>query len=70
MTIEEQAMELSTAEKLKLMEVLWSDLSRDPEGFEAPQWHLDELKESERLIAEGKEHFLDWSEAKAMLRRK
>jgi len=68
MTLEEQVMRLPKAEKLRLMEALWSDLTENPEEFEPPEWHLQELEETERLIAEGKEHFIDWEESKRSLR--
>jgi hypothetical protein len=68
MTLEEQVMRLPKAEKLKLMEALWSDLSRNSEEFDPPQWHREALEETERLIAEGKETFMDWEESKRMLR--
>lgn len=50
------------------MAALWSDLSRNSEEFEPPQWHREALEETERLIAEGKETFMDWEESKRMLR--
>ena len=52
-------MRLPKAEKLKLMEALWSDLTQNPEEFESPEWHLEELDKTEQLIAEGKENFID-----------
>lgn len=68
MTLEEQVMRLPRAEKLKLMEALWSDLSRNSEQFEPPEWHREELEKTEQLIAEGKEHFMDCEESKRSLR--
>jgi hypothetical protein len=56
--------EMSTAEKLQIMEALWADLSRKPEQVPSPDWHGDVLAERERLIAEGKAKFSDWEEAK------
>lgn len=68
MTLEEQVMSLPKAEKLKLMESLWSDLSRDPEEFDPPEWHHEELEKAEQSLCEGKENFLDWEESKRLLR--
>lgn len=68
MTIQKQALRLSKSEKLKLMEALWDDLSKNPNDFEAPGWHRGELERTEQQIAEGKARFVDWSEAKARLR--
>lgn len=68
MTLEEQVMRLAKVEKLRLMEALWSDLSQNSERFDPPEWHLEELEKTEQLIAEGKEHFIDWQESKRSLR--
>lgn len=57
---------LSKAEKLRLFEALWADLS--VEDIASPQWHQDALHEAERLHAEGKATFSDWSEAKERIR--
>lgn len=59
---------LSVREKLGLMELLWRDLSREPENLEVPQWHLDRLKEAERSVAEGTDEFIDLDVFKAELR--
>lgn len=56
-------------EKLRLMELLWADLSRDESEFESPAWHADVLRETAERRAHGKETVLDWEEAKAKLRR-
>lgn len=55
-------------EKLKLMESLWADLSRDEMELESPDWHEDFLRETSESRARGKEPLLDWDKAK--LRRK
>jgi hypothetical protein len=62
--------DLSLSQKLKLMEDLWADLSREPEKIPAPKWHLDVLAEREKLVREGKAKFVPWPEAKHRLRRK
>jgi hypothetical protein len=59
---------LPRAEKLKLMEALWEDLSRVEADLESPAWHAEELAETERRLAEGKEQVLDWEIAKKALR--
>ncbi len=66
--IEEQALKLSRTEKISLMERLWSDLTGQPDHFEIPAWHVNELEETERNLSEGKERFLDWDEVKRELR--
>ena len=56
-------------EKLRLMELLWEDLSRNAAEFESPGWHADVLRETAERRARGEETVLDWEEAKAKLRR-
>jgi hypothetical protein len=57
---------LSKVEKLRLIETLWADLSA--EDIASPRCHQDALLETERLHAEGKAMFSDWSEAKERIR--
>ena len=61
---------LSRQEKLRMMEVLWADLSRVPEKIESPAWHQDELRETENRLRLGEERILDWGEAKKGLRKR
>lgn len=61
---------MSKVEKLRAMEELWTDLSKDDATFESPAWHLRELQETEARVAAGKEEFIDWEEAKKSLRRR
>lgn len=68
MTVEEQALQLSRSDKLKLMESLWSDLSQDDQAFDSPAWHEKELAATERRRANGEEPVLDWEKAKDQLR--
>jgi len=56
-------------EKLKLMEILWADLSRNDAELESPAWHADALRETAERRSRGEETVLDWEEAKAKLRR-
>ena len=61
---------MSHADKLRTMEAIWSDLSKNETRFESPPWHGDALQEAQRLVKAGKAKFSDWEEAKARLRRK
>jgi hypothetical protein len=56
-------------EKLRLMEALWADLSRDESEVESPAWHADALRETVERVARGEEKFLDWEQAKTELRK-
>jgi hypothetical protein len=59
---------LPRQEKLKLMEMLWADLSRDDADLESPAWHADALRETAEHRAHGGETVLDWEQAKEKLR--
>ena len=65
-----EVQKLPRIEQLKLMELLWAELSRDEKEFDSPAWHGDALRETADRLAGGKEQVLDWPEAKARLRRK
>jgi hypothetical protein len=56
-------------EKLKLMEALWADLSRNEAEVESPAWHADALRETSERVARGEEIFLEWELTKVELRK-
>lgn len=60
--------QLPRQEKMKLMEILWVELSRDEAELESPAWHADALRETAERRARGEETVLDWEQAKAKLR--
>ena len=60
--------QMTVAEKLRAMEAIWADLTRDEEEIDSPAWHADVLKEREMRVSEGKESYMDWEEAKKQLR--
>ena len=59
---------MSTADKLRLMEDLWQDLTTEDPEIASPPWHGDVLVERDRLISSGEEQFIDWDVAKKQLR--
>jgi hypothetical protein len=61
---------LSREEKLRVMEAIWEDLSRDAEQVESPEWHRGVLEETERRFEAGQETVKDWSDAKRELRER
>jgi hypothetical protein len=65
-----QLKKMSHADKLRTMEAIWTDLSKNEDRFESPAWHGETLQETQRLVKAGKAKFSDWDEAKARLRRK
>jgi hypothetical protein len=58
---------MTTADKLRLMEDLWQNLSTENPPLASPAWHGDVLAERDRLIASGEEQFIDWEVAKKRL---
>ena len=60
--------EMTTPDKLRLMEALWQKLSTTAEEIVSPQWHGEVLAERDRLIESGEETFIDWETAKKQLR--
>jgi hypothetical protein len=61
---------LSREEKLRVMEALWEDLSRDAEQVESPGWHREALDETDRRRRSGQESLVDWPKAKKELRKR
>lgn len=59
---------LSRAEKLRVMEAIWEDLSKDEEQLESPQWHQKALQQTEERLERGQEDTVDWPDAKRTLR--
>ncbi len=59
---------LSRAEKLRVMEAIWEDLSKDDDQLESPQWHQKALQQTEERLEKGQEDTVDWSDAKRTLR--
>jgi hypothetical protein len=60
--------QMTTAEKLRAMEALWTDLSRNEENIQSPAWHGQVLEEREARVKSGQEKFIAWEAAKQELR--
>ena len=61
---------MTVEEKLRLMEELWEDLSRNSDDLESPAWHEAALKERKARVAAGKTTYMDWEKAKKEIRRR
>ncbi len=59
---------MTTADKLRLMEDLWQNLTIEELEIPSPSWHGDVLAERERLITSGEENDIPWEVAKKQLR--
>jgi hypothetical protein len=71
MSLSEIGSELETMtlpEKLRLMEALWVNLSRNEAGLESPAWHENVLRERQDRVKSGDATFMDWETAKQQLR--
>ncbi len=55
---------LTTQEKLRMMESLWEELSKNQEEYPSPDWHRKVLDDREQAVREGKDGFVDWDKAK------
>lgn len=70
MTVELPLDKMSVEEKLDLMEILWKDLSRNPDDIPSPTWHKEVLDECLRRAESGEEKFIDFEEVKSNLLRR
>ena len=61
---------MSREEKLRIMEELRADLTRDESQVESPAWHGDVLRERAEAVKSGKEVLMDWEVAKKKLRER
>ncbi len=59
---------MTTVDKLKALEEIWSDLQRTPEDVPSPAWHADVLRAREDRVREGSSQFVGWTEAKRRIR--
>ena len=67
----EQIKQLSTAEKLQLMETLWQELSAEgADQLASLSWYQQALQQTEYAVREGDEVTHDWELAKNSLRDK
>ena len=69
MTVELPLDKMSVEEKLRLMDILWEDLTRNPDDIPSPAWHKEVLEECRRRAESGEEKFLDFEEVKKDLLR-
>jgi len=60
---------LTLAQKLDLMETIWSNLTEHEKTIESPHWHEEVLKDREQAFAVGKAVLSDWEAAKERIRR-
>ena len=61
---------LSKEDKLRAMEAIWEDLSKEDTEVESPKWHQEALQETEQRLNLRKEKKVDWQTAKKDLRKR
>ncbi len=59
---------MSTAEKIKTMEIIWDDLCRKADRVSSPSWHKNVLHQREEAIKNGDDEFVEWNSAKKQIR--
>ena len=60
---------MTIEEKLEAMEALWDDLRRHEDAIVIHEWQKELLDSRQRLVDEGKSHFIDWEQAKKDITR-
>lgn len=68
MTMDLPLAQMSVADKLQAIELLWTDLSKDPAQLVSPAWHGDLLRSRREQVLQGKASFLSWDAAMGELR--
>lgn len=61
--------QMSTEEKLHLMDVIWQELSLDEKQIEVPRQHKEMLDKRAKKVKEGQASFLDWDDAKKQIEK-
>ncbi len=71
MSVKEKNMnikEMSTEEKMRVMELLWDDFCGRQPDFNSPDWHESVLNERDKSFKQGKDRLIDWEQAKKEIR--
>lgn len=58
---------MTREQKLRELEALWADLTREADEFESPAWHATALRETAEQVESGQATFDDWEAAKQRL---
>ncbi len=61
--------EFTFAQKLGIMEDIWSNLSMEEQKLESPAWHKTVLEDRKSALEAGKVKESDWDEAKNRIRK-
>lgn len=61
---------MTVEEKLRAMEAIWADLSRNADDVPSPAWHEKVLAQREERMRTGGETPIPWEQAKRELRER
>ena len=67
--LQKEVSQLSKAERLETMELLWASLSTEQQDMESPEWHGKVLAARQARVDSGKGEFLSVALLKERLRR-
>jgi Putative addiction module component len=62
--------QMTVTDKIRLMELLWRDISKDPNNVEVPDWQRKLLEDRDQALANGKTEFIDFEDAVAEIRQR
>ena len=60
--------EMTTTEKLVVLDQIWEDLMRNTDNFPSPDWHKEVLSARAKRVKNGESEFMNWGDAKSRLR--
>jgi hypothetical protein len=60
---------MTVEEKMNTIETIWENLCTNSADIPFPLWHEEVLRVRECSIAEGKESFVSWEEAKKQIKK-
>lgn len=55
---------MTVKEKLRLLDLIWQDISSDEGQIKVPESHIEELNHRAKMVQEGTTEFIDWDRAK------
>lgn len=61
--------EMTVAEKLRAIEILWDNLARNPGDIPSPPWHDEVLAARQKQVEEGRAKFLPLDEFRESIQR-
>ncbi len=62
--------QMTVTDKSRLMELLWRDISKDPNNIGVPDWQEKILEDRDRALVNGETEFIDFEEAIAEIRQR